>query len=266
MGAGNKTKGRDSRRQKRQAPLAHRQHSPAPRAAGDKPPPKYLFGWYCKRRKRSNAGAPGAKPPEKLTYSLPLPRRGRGSGGWGQERSQRQGQQATKKASPPADSETARSAGDKKASPPCAPPTPPTPAPRESRPPPQYLLGWYCKRRKRFNAGAPGAKPPAKLTYSLPLPRRGRGSGGWGQESKLTKGRDSRRPKRQAPLAHRQPPRPRAARGQAPAGRAVCSPAPVPRPAQPRGCKGRSPLHETTIVSPFPGGEGGWGDGGRKSN
>ena len=37
--------------------------------------------------------------------------------------------------------------------------------------------------RKRSNAGVPGAKPPAKLTYSLPLPRRGRGSGGWGAES-----------------------------------------------------------------------------------
>ena len=33
---------------------------------------------------------------------------------------------------------------------------------------------------------------------------------------------------------------------------------------QPRGCKGRSPLHEITLVSPFPTGEGGWGDGGKK--
>ena len=32
---------------------------------------------------------------------------------------------------------------------------------------------------------------------------------------------------------------------------------------QPRGCKGRSPLHEITLVSPFPAGEGGWGDGAR---
>ena len=28
---------------------------------------------------------------------------------------------------------------------------------------------------------------------------------------------------------------------------------------QSRGCKGRSPLHEITLDSPFPGGEGGWG-------
>ena len=78
-------------------------------------------------------------------------------------------------------------------------------------------------------------------------------------------GKVSRRQKRQASLAHRQHPPPPAPPGASPpAGRVVCSPAPVPRPAQPRGCKGRSPLHEITIVSPFPGGEGGRGDGGRK--
>ena len=35
---------------------------------------------------------------------------------------------------------------------------------------------------------------------------------------------------------------------------------PMPLPAQPRGCKGRSPLHKKTKNSPFPGGEGGRGD------
>ena len=34
---------------------------------------------------------------------------------------------------------------------------------------------------------------------------------------------------------------------------------------QPRGCKGRSPLHEITLVSPFPAGEGGRGDRGQKN-
>ena len=103
--------------------------------------------------------------------------------------------------------------------------TPPHPLRRRGQaPPPQYLLGWYCKRRKRSNAGAPGAKPPAKLTYSLPLPRRGRGSGGWGQESKLKagiagdqkgkppcgfrNGKVSRRPKSQAPLPPLPPKKP----------------------------------------------------------
>ena len=32
---------------------------------------------------------------------------------------------------------------------------------------------------------------------------------------------------------------------------------------QPRGCKGRSPLHKITLSPPFPGGEGGRGDGGK---
>ena len=34
---------------------------------------------------------------------------------------------------------------------------------------------------------------------------------------------------------------------------------------QPRGCKGRSPLHEITLVSPFPAGEGGRGNRGQES-
>ena len=34
---------------------------------------------------------------------------------------------------------------------------------------------------------------------------------------------------------------------------------------QPRGCKGRSPLHEITLVSPFPAGEGGRGDRGQEN-
>ena len=48
-----------------------------------------------------------------------------------------------------------------------------------------HLYGCLCKCRKRLGAGVPGAEPPAKQTLGLPLPRRGRGSGGWGQESKL---------------------------------------------------------------------------------
>ena len=35
---------------------------------------------------------------------------------------------------------------------------------------------------------------------------------------------------------------------------------------QSRGCKGRSPLHKKTLNPPFPVGEGGRGDGGRKSS
>jgi len=69
---------------------------------------------------------------------------------------------------------------------------------------------------------------------------------------KQTEGRVSRRPKRQAPPLR------------APAGRVVCSPAPVPPPAQPRGCKGRSPLHEITLILPLPAGKGVGGMGAGK--
>ncbi len=41
---------------------------------------------------------------------------------------------------------------------------------------------------------------------------------------------------------------------------------PMPLPAQPRGCKGRSPLHKKSSKSPPSRREGGGGDGGRKSS
>ena len=64
----------------------------------------------------------------------------------------------------------------------------PRPAPLPCRdaalPPPGYYSGRGCQCRKRSDAGAPGAEPPAKLTYSPPLPAgksalRAR-AGGWG--------------------------------------------------------------------------------------
>ena len=41
-------------------------------------------------------------------------------------------------------------------------------------------------------------------------------------------------------------------------------PPPVPLPAQPRGCKGRSPLHKKTMILPLPAGKGGGGIGAEK--
>ncbi len=42
---------------------------------------------------------------------------------------------------------------------------------------------------------------------------------------------------------------------------------PVPRPVQPWGCKGRSPLHKNNLKSPpSPPGKGGWGIGGSKAH
>ena len=89
-----------------------------------------------------------------------------------------------------------------------------SPAPRSClagtppSPPPGYYSGRGCQCRKRSDAGAPGAEPPAKLTYSLPLPAgksalRAR-AGGYPSPSvkgaeKQTKGRVGRRPRGQAP-------------------------------------------------------------------
>ncbi len=121
-------------------------------AAGDqegKPPPGYHSGRGCRCRKRSDAGAPGAKPPAKLTYSPPFPP-GRGSGVYpspsgkgGRKASYRQGWQAIKRA----------------------------------RPPPGYYSGRGCQCRKRSDAGAPGAEPLAKKLIVSPFPG---GEGGAG--------------------------------------------------------------------------------------
>ena len=80
------------------------------------------------------------------------------------------------------------------------------------------------------------------------LPLRGRGA------EKQAKGGVGEQPKRQAPH-----------------GVFVLQVQPVPLPAQARECKGRSPLHEITLIPPSPSGKGGrglsfpFGEGGQKS-
>ena len=115
--------------------------------------------------------------------------------------------------------------------------------------PPECRFRWDCKRRKRFNAGVPGAVAPGKTNLWSP-PSRWEGGGGMG-ERKHTKGRVGGRQRRQAP---------RRARGLPPCSSAAW--------VHPRGCKGRSPLHKITLISPFPlgralceRGSGGWGLG-----
>ena len=109
-------------------------------------------------------GCKGRSPLHKNNLKSPPSPEGKGGGGiGGRNQSERQGRQAAKKA----------------------------------RPPQVHLLyGRDNQCRKRSNAGVPGAKPLAKLTYSLPLPRRGRGAGDGGRIK--AKGRVSRRHRRQA--------------------------------------------------------------------
>ena len=61
-----------------------------------------------------------------------------------------------------------------------------------------FLSGRFYKCRTRSNAGVPGAKPPATLTFNLPLPD-GKGGGGVGA-GKKAKGWAGRRQRRYAPL------------------------------------------------------------------
>ena len=123
-----------------------------------------------------------------------------------------------------------------------------------------------CTCRKRFRAGVPGAVAPGKIILESPPSPEGQSAlrarvGGMGA-TKQAKGRGSRRQRRQATPADTT-----AARS--------ASDQPLTRPTsttnarrtsaariQARGCKGRSPLHEITLVSPFPPGRGsgGWGD------
>ena len=77
------------------------------------------------------------------------------------------------------------------------------PVPRASLPIEHYLPA-HIPRRAGTAAGVPGAKPPAKLTYSLPLPA-GKGVGGIGAE-KQAKGKADRQPPGQAPRKKSSPP------------------------------------------------------------
>ena len=101
--------------------------------------------------------------------------------------------------------------------------------------------------------GCKGRSPLHKKTKSLPLPA-GKGAGGMGA-TKTTNGRDSRRQRRQAPLQipewHGQP---ATSRASPPPGEWFAL-APGAAWVQPRGCKGRSPLHKKTKSLPLPAGK-----------
>ena len=101
------------------------------------------------------------------------------------------GRRQTKHATP-ADSGTARSAGN-----------------QPGKPPAGHLLGKFCQCRRRLNAGdARGEAPCIKKAKNLPLPA-GKGAGGMGAENQA-KVRGGRRPKQP-----RHPTRQRGGGGQA---------------------------------------------------
>ena len=112
-------------------------------------------------------GVPGAVAPGKINLESPPSPPGKGAGGMGAEKKVKAGATGDKQGTPPAGRMGCLL-------PQCRPGSAAG-----------HLYGRVCTCRKRSNAGVPGAVAPGKKTYSLPLPRRGRGSG---EKSKLKAG------------------------------------------------------------------------------
>ena len=131
----------------------------------------------CTCRKRANAGVPGAVAPGKINLESPPSPEGKGVGGMGAESKLKAGAAGDKQGKPPLRiPERQGQPMTSRASPPPA---------RDTRP---------CSGAARVQPrGCKGFSPLHKKTKNLPLPRRGRalcerGSGGWGQKSRLTEG------------------------------------------------------------------------------
>ena len=104
-----------------------------------------------------------------------------------------------------------------------------------------------------FNPGdARGEAPCMRKLKSSPFPG---GEGGWGdrgQEIKLKAGAADNPNRRAPPPGNVNAHRSQQEKKQAPLESRNGGGQPVPRPVQPRGCKGRSPLHKKTKNLPLP--------------
>ena len=127
--------------------------------------------------------------------------------------------------------------------------------------PPECRFCWDCKRRKRSNAGVPGAVAPGKTNVWSP-PSRWEGAGGWGQKRKRRQCRQATKTA-STPVWYRSGRSSRQPTGQAPRKGTCTAGTTSAAWVHPRGGKGRSPLHKITLVPPFPLGRGwgGWGLG-----
>ena len=96
--------------------------------------------------------------------------------------------------------------------------------------------------------GCKGRSPLHKKTKSLPLPRRGRGSGGWGSKASYRQGRQA------------------AKKAIPPAGQLFRRVSPYCFRLRRGDARGEAPCIRKLKISPFPGGEGGRGDGGKKQS
>ena len=180
--------------------------------------------------------ARGEAPCMKITLISPFPP-GRGDGGdGGSKASQRQGWQATNRASHPLGTANARRSGD-----------------LPDKPPAGHLQRRFSPCRFRLGRGdARGEAPCMKITLISPLPRRGRAlcERGRGDGEKKASQRQGWQATNRAshPL------------GTCTAGTISAVDGSV------QGCRGRSPRRNKLWDSPFPGGEGGRGDGGSKAS
>ena len=170
---------------------------------------------------------------------------GKGVGGIGGRKSnQRQGRRTAKKASPPQGTTVAgiaSAAGDK--------------------PPSGYHSGRDCKCRGRLNAGdARGEAPCIRKQKNLPLPRRGRGSGGMGAK-RQTKGRVGGRQRGQAPRRVPLTPAETATPGTSPPPGTTAAGTVSAANGLMQGCRGRSPRRNKLKNLPLPTGKGGGGMG-----
>ena len=190
--------------------------------------------------------ARGEAPCIKKTKNLPLPA-GKGDGGEKQAKGsvgRRQRRQA-----PPQGTVAAGRAGDQGG-------TPPTGHRQRS--------SSQC-RAPSSPRGCKGRSPLHKKTKNLPLPRRGRGVGGWGQTNKLKAalaGGKEGKPPHRVPWQQGEPATKKASppRGAANARRASAAPRPAPGDA-----RGGAPCIKKLKIPPSRW-EGGQGDGGEKAS
>ena len=121
------------------------------------------------------------------------------------------------------------------------------------KPPPGNANAGSARVARVQPRGCKGRSPLHKKTKNLPLPRRGRG---WGDRGRKTLIQQENPASKTAvpPLVWASLPVPVPRWASPPPGNANAGSARAAR-IQPRGCKGRSPLHEITLDSPFPFGE-----------
>ena len=214
----------------------------APRPTPGKPPPGTYPAGFTSAARVQSRGCKGRSPLHKKTKNSPFPGGEGGRGDRGKKALLRQANPATGKASPTPGAVSATSTDN-----------------QPGKPPPGTYPAGLTSAARIQPRGCKGQSPLHKKTKNSPLPLRGRGLGGWGQKGTATAGKSGNRksqppadaatalfpnaaPGSSAGVPER---RPRPAPGKPPPGTYPAGLTSAAR-VQPRGCKGRSPLHKKT--------------------